>query len=451
VRGSISSFTTLPAYPSILSLSATIGFPSAAKASDYKASDYKIVGLPGAGNISVNSLLSGTQNRDWQVFWDNGGSSNYLVPFDGSSEFRYSAGRAFWVVKKGSWEISGNVPSAPLNSFSEVEIPLHSGWNLITNPFSSSIPWSSIQSANNTSESIYAYSAGFNTFSSMDPYIGYYFFNDPTNPLSILRIPYGSLFSGSSVPNTGADVSWRVDITLISGQVVDRGVSFGVSSNVTTGRNPLTFHKPRALPTTPSVEFYRPSWDIDYPSFVTDIRRDSEGPETWGIDVQSPRMIPSRLVFSGVQRIPARFGVYLIDQSSLKYTNLREDSVYSFTAVTELTKLKVVVGLESAIRDTLDSVQPKDFALENNFPNPFNPTTVIFVDIPFETKVKLTIYDILGREVTTLHDGLIEPGRHWFTWDGKAESGYKVSSGVYLCRLSTITGASQVRKLILAK
>jgi flagellar hook assembly protein FlgD len=89
--------------------------------------------------------------------------------------------------------------------------------------------------------------------------------------------------------------------------------------------------------------------------------------------------------------------------------------------------------------------------LENNFPNPFNPITVIFVDIPFETKVELRIYDILGREVTTLYDGLIEPGRHWFTWDGKADSGERVSSGVYLCRLNTITGVSQIRKLVLTK
>jgi hypothetical protein len=451
VRSSITSFTTLPAYPSAISLSATIGFPSAAKASDYKPSDYKIIGLPGAGNISVTSLLSGAQNRDWQVFWDNGGSSDYLVPFDGSSEFQFSVGRAFWVVKRDSWQISGDVPSPPLNAASEAEIPIHSGWNLITDPFWSAIPWSSIQSVNNTSESIYTYSAGFTTSSSLDPYVGYYFFSDPTNPQSILRIPYASLFSGSSISNNAANLSWSVDVTLISGDVVDRGVSFGVSSNVAAGRNALANHKPRALPTVPIIEFYRPSWDPDYPFFGTDIRRESQGPETWEFDVQSPKMTPSRLVFSGVQRIPARFGVYLIDQCSSKYTDLRKDTVYSFTAVTEVTKFKVVVGLEGAIRDTLDSVQTKQFVLENNFPNPFNPTTVIFVDIPFETKVELRIYDILGREVTTLYDGLIEPGRHWFTWDGKADSGYRVSSGVYLCRLSTITGVSQVRKLVLTK
>ena len=80
-----------------------------------------------------------------------------------------------------------------------------------------------------------------------------------------------------------------------------------------------------------------------------------------------------------------------------------------------------------------------------NYPNPFNPTTVIQYQLPKDTRVNLEIYDILGREVATLVNGQQTAGYHEVEFDGS-----RFASGVYFYRLATPT-YSKVRKMILMK
>ncbi len=91
------------------------------------------------------------------------------------------------------------------------------------------------------------------------------------------------------------------------------------------------------------------------------------------------------------------------------------------------------------------AAQPLTFALSQNFPNPFNPSTLIRYELPGSGTVRLTVYDILGREVATLVDGTQQQGAHEARFDGGG-----LSSGVYLYRLQT-SGFVQQRKMILEK
>jgi hypothetical protein len=74
---------------------------------------------------------------------------------------------------------------------------------------------------------------------------------------------------------------------------------------------------------------------------------------------------------------------------------------------------------------------PSDFALSQNFPNPFNPGTKIVFAVPFDSWASLTIYDLLGRPVRVLASGGLPAGVHEFAWDGTNEQGEAVPSGVY--------------------
>ncbi len=91
-----------------------------------------------------------------------------------------------------------------------------------------------------------------------------------------------------------------------------------------------------------------------------------------------------------------------------------------------------------------------EYALEQNYPNPFNPTTTIHYQIPNAGYVTLRIYDILGREVATLIDGMENMGSYSVTFDGG-----RLASGVYLMRLITKSDEGKsfvkVRKLVLMK
>jgi hypothetical protein len=89
---------------------------------------------------------------------------------------------------------------------------------------------------------------------------------------------------------------------------------------------------------------------------------------------------------------------------------------------------------------------PRGFILHPAAPNPFNPSTVIRYEIPFTSPVRLTVYDVLGREVTVLREGTLAPGSYSSVWDGRDRNGAVMGSGVYLYRLQagTLTAAGKV-------
>jgi hypothetical protein len=90
------------------------------------------------------------------------------------------------------------------------------------------------------------------------------------------------------------------------------------------------------------------------------------------------------------------------------------------------------------------------FELEQNQPNPFNPSTSIGFSIPAESPVHLAIYAIDGRMVRVLVDGSLRPGRHEIAWDGTDMNGSSMASGVYVCRLVAGSHAT-VRRMVLVR
>lgn len=81
------------------------------------------------------------------------------------------------------------------------------------------------------------------------------------------------------------------------------------------------------------------------------------------------------------------------------------------------------------------SAIPEQFALKQNFPNPFNPTTIIQFDLPQSETVILKIYDLLGQELRTLVDRELPAGSHQARWDGKNNTNNDVPTGTYIYRI----------------
>ncbi|MDQ7052355.1 MAG: FlgD immunoglobulin-like domain containing protein, partial [candidate division KSB1 bacterium] len=75
---------------------------------------------------------------------------------------------------------------------------------------------------------------------------------------------------------------------------------------------------------------------------------------------------------------------------------------------------------------------PERFTVYPNYPNPFNPGTQIRFALPQPAKVEAVVYDLSGRRVKTLLNGLVRAGWHSVTWDGTNALGHRVASGVYL-------------------
>jgi hypothetical protein len=96
--------------------------------------------------------------------------------------------------------------------------------------------------------------------------------------------------------------------------------------------------------------------------------------------------------------------------------------------------LAVTVSTATAVGDP---VLPDKFALHQNVPNPFNPTTTIAFEVAVPGRVDLSIYDVSGRRIRTLVSRPLPRTRHTVEWDGRDDNGVIVSTGVYFYRLKT--------------
>ncbi len=92
------------------------------------------------------------------------------------------------------------------------------------------------------------------------------------------------------------------------------------------------------------------------------------------------------------------------------------------------------LGIPTGVQTT-DLESPSEFALDSNFPNPFNPSTEVTYRIAHRTEASLKVYSILGEEVATLMEGTVDAGNYRTSWNGTDALGRSLSSGTYLLRL----------------
>ena len=111
---------------------------------------------------------------------------------------------------------------------------------------------------------------------------------------------------------------------------------------------------------------------------------------------------------------------------------------------------KVIYIRQYEYLSTLDSQIPNDFALHENYPNPFNPTTTLRFDLPEISDVNLVIYNMLGQKVRAFNMNSISAGSHSIKWNGTNELGKSVSAGVYLYQLQA-KDFVKTRKMVLLK
>ena len=143
---------------------------------------------------------------------------------------------------------------------------------------------------------------------------------------------------------------------------------------------------------------------------------------------------PSGKVFYRIKQRNAAVQTYVDASHNNAVLTLKD---YTF-AVSEAKVAEASTGVKQ------DEV-PAVFSLSQNYPNPFNASTTIRYSIPKDEKVKIKVYDVLGREVKTLVDREMEAGEHRTTF--KAEG---LASGVYIYRIEA-GGEQAVKKMLLVK
>jgi hypothetical protein len=192
-----------------------------------------------------------------------------------------------------------------------------------------------------------------------------------------------------------------------------------------------------------TTQWAQPGGDYDTNAVATQSVA-GEGFYTWG---STADMVAD--VQSWLDNPQDNFGWMLRGNEGVAASAKRFDSRESLTAENRPQLTIYYTPLLDAI-STSNEIQPATFALEQNFPNPFNPTTRIRFDIAKAGPAQLVVYNLLGQEVQTLIDGVLTPNQYTVNWNGLNSAGKPAPSGFYFYILKT-ADYSASRKMILIR
>ena len=111
---------------------------------------------------------------------------------------------------------------------------------------------------------------------------------------------------------------------------------------------------------------------------------------------------------------------------------------------------EIVVSMADRFALDRKSVVPSTFTLHQNFPNPFNPITTLSYDLPQDSDVSFTVFDMLGNEIVTLINSNQQAGFKSVQWNATDSRGRPVSAGVYLYQIKAGEFAD-TKKMVLLK
>ena len=148
----------------------------------------------------------------------------------------------------------------------------------------------------------------------------------------------------------------------------------------------------------------------------------------------------------------------ILPTTQLEYedTNVTPETTYLYRIQAVYTNIDGNTALSDPIEITTLAVADKDniiileTLLVGNYPNPFNPETIISFSLDVETLLRIDIFNIKGQKVNTLINQIYNPGNHTVIWNGKDTNGTDVSSGLYFYQMKTID-YSATKKMMLIK
>ncbi len=144
------------------------------------------------------------------------------------------------------------------------------------------------------------------------------------------------------------------------------------------------------------------------------------------------------------------FNEFNSDNSSIQTIRIGNYMAYGFSTydnyVSDHYPLALKLYNPTAIEEDVNSAN--NFSLMN-YPNPFNPTTTISFALRAQTQVKLTVYDVKGRQVNTLINNKMNSGNHDIVWNGSNNKNMKVSSGIYFLRLETDKNVKTIKAVMM--
>jgi uncharacterized protein (TIGR02145 family) len=368
----------------------------------YRA-DWNIVGMPVR---QIHDVY-----RD--VF--KGSVVNTLFSFDGKYEQVDSLqpGRGYWLRYP---VVDAEAPSETFWGYGvyDLSLQLSQGWNLISGPTVPAV----ISDPNGITiaGTLYKFDGAYQPTDRLEPGLGYWIRARQAGDITLAWA-----FSKGDISTPRPDLNGFDELRFISGEVT-RSLYFGANQLFALPDDDLSF----SLPPLP-------------PTGVFDVRLDGD---LWLSDTDEVV----------VDIHPGLHQTYLLIEGAREYnlTAYGEQGVLLRAGLSGGEKLIIpddarMLRVLRFVEEGVNIDVPGEFALEQNFPNPFNPTTAIRYALPEAAQVRLEVYTMAGQRVAVLASGEQRAGWHTAMFDGS-----NLASGVYIYRLQA-GGFVQTRKLILIK
>jgi PKD repeat protein len=394
---------------------------------------FKMVSVPAAlPDASPRSVLSddfGEYNpATWRLFrWND--TSNIEFP----RVPHFTPGTAFWLITSTAqqFDIDGGTSMPTDNPFSLTLVP---GWNQIGTPFAFDVAWESIA---NTSRLTPPYAFDGIQYQPnvrvMRPWEGYFVRNDSVNPVTLLIPPVEAVVeSAARLSATGEEYCLQLLAQLAGTNLVDTYTHFGFVNNGTSERERRNYPEPP--PISEHVQVSIVAQGEKYMVYFKQLPIDGEW---WNFEIRSSKQgqVMCALREEGV--VPSGFRVHVLDLDNFTSVPTGERSFGVDVEKNAARHFRMLIGTDEYLRNNNGGIplQPYEYALEQNSPNPFNPTTTIRYQLQRRGLVQLAVYDLLGRLIRTLVNDEQLTGSHSVVWDGTNQSRQRVSSGVYFYRM----------------
>jgi hypothetical protein len=245
--------------------------------------------------------------------------------------------------------------------------------------------------------------------------------------------------------------NWRLPIIMESGDgspLTAKTLLIGCDENATGGIDPSLGE--RSVPPWPPSNVFETRLYLDeIIGSYCDVRKAGSGEKHFKIAWQPGETGYPLTISWDPDLIPQELTLTLQDNTN--GTFIQPVDMKTVSSVTVCEEQSFITGLIIEARSEESGPPPvTEYALMQNVPNPFNPSTTIRFDLVEQVHVKLHIFDVSGRRVKTLLDRIVPGGRRSVVWNGRNDQGELVSSGVYFYRIDT-GGWTKTRKLVFVK
>lgn len=436
-------------------------------------------------NTAIQGVTGGTNAGSTSNFYTYNSSGAFASPTNVSTAFGdgygfityfYNNATAGSTVFPITLDVSGTEPSSDVDVTLNTSTQVNSSYfTMVGNPFASNLNTNSITVTGGTIQANIQF---------WNNVAGAYAIQDRTGPFVVAP------WSGFWVESSDAATSIKIPT---SGKTTSAAGTSYFAKEVAGSLSDLKFELKSSynIDAAIQVQFREQAnlgWDLWDASKFTSLneeyallgfqataRRNLKAVESLPNDLSEVVELPMEVLLSGATQevnlswnslanFPESWTFTLIDSETKSSINLREVQTYSFVAqgsvakattqasksplasATGSSRLTLVInpGTATTAIEAGNSV-PTQTSLAQNFPNPFNPSTTISFGLPTQSQVRLSVFDMLGREVSVLVNGVKAAGNYELSFDAS-----RLSSGMYIYRLEA-NGSVLTKKMTLIK